>query len=611
MAPSTLDLFILTFNCAKNLINPPVFAAHLHGALSQNATGLPDLVVFSLQEVAPLSYAFAGSYFLNPYYARFGEALNLASAKLLAATTTTTTTTTPTTPTRATRATRATTTDDRDEDARPSSPPPYTLVRAKNVGMTAILLYARDPASIQKLEEAECGFGAADMGNKGAVGLRVTWNGRQQQDEQQDEQHERGSTTTTTTTTTTTELTFVAAHLAAMEWNLKKRNANWRSIVAGLTFANPRSILPDVFPPSRAGPNPDRSGAGDIAPLRLPTGDSPDPSEEEPEEGEEEGGGGAEGAEGTDTRPLLPHDPSRDPATLAALQQISIYKPSSHLFVAGDLNYRIASTTPPPLAAFPSFDPASEHHFAAFLPRDQLTRERLAGRTLHGLSEAPIAFGPTYKFDVLPPDENDEAGGGGGGGEVTGPGEVRWRFAPHRWPGWCDRVLYLDVPRRPATPGSGGGGSDGGGDEVENREQPKKQQQQQQQQQQTGVEVRAYDALPVMETSDHRAVYFRASVPVLGEDEMRSRLDAAAAAASYSSSSSSSAAAAVLTAVDPRLKMPVPVDVHAWERRAAARRKEMVVGWTGLLWSTREGAVALATVLALGVGSWWLTRVWW
>jgi hypothetical protein len=45
MAPSTLDLFILTFNCAKNFVNPPVFAAHLHGALSQNATGLPDVVV--------------------------------------------------------------------------------------------------------------------------------------------------------------------------------------------------------------------------------------------------------------------------------------------------------------------------------------------------------------------------------------------------------------------------------------------------------------------------------------------------------------------------------------------------------------------------------------
>jgi len=46
MSPSTLDLFILTFNCAKNLINVGVFASHLYSALSQNATGqgLPDLV---------------------------------------------------------------------------------------------------------------------------------------------------------------------------------------------------------------------------------------------------------------------------------------------------------------------------------------------------------------------------------------------------------------------------------------------------------------------------------------------------------------------------------------------------------------------------------------
>ena len=45
MGPSTLDLVILTFNCAKNLIDVPVFAAHLQQALGQNATTLPDLVV--------------------------------------------------------------------------------------------------------------------------------------------------------------------------------------------------------------------------------------------------------------------------------------------------------------------------------------------------------------------------------------------------------------------------------------------------------------------------------------------------------------------------------------------------------------------------------------
>lgn len=44
MAPSTLDLLFLTFNCAKNFISIPVFAHHLKDAIGQNATGLPDLV---------------------------------------------------------------------------------------------------------------------------------------------------------------------------------------------------------------------------------------------------------------------------------------------------------------------------------------------------------------------------------------------------------------------------------------------------------------------------------------------------------------------------------------------------------------------------------------
>lgn len=45
MAPSTVDLLFLTFNCAKALINTTVFANHFEAALGQNATDLPDLVV--------------------------------------------------------------------------------------------------------------------------------------------------------------------------------------------------------------------------------------------------------------------------------------------------------------------------------------------------------------------------------------------------------------------------------------------------------------------------------------------------------------------------------------------------------------------------------------
>jgi hypothetical protein len=431
-------------------------------------------------------------------------------------------------------------------------------------------MYARDPTSIRKIEEAECGFGAADMGNKGAVGLRVTWSGGQA--------NETGSSKTT-------ELTFVATHLAAMEWNLKKRNSNWRSIVAGLTFANPRTVLPgDHFPTDQAGPSPDRAGGGGESARRFPTGDSPDPSEEEPEEN------ASEEEQEEDTHPLLtPHPqlpPNTDAATLAALQALSVYKPTSHLFVAGDLNYRIASTTPPPSSNFPSFDPASEHHHSNFFPRDQLTRERRAGRTLHGLAEAPVEFGPTYKFDVLDSAEGavnaDEVQAGT---EVDGVPVVPWRFAPHRWPGWCDRVLYLDVPRwvsslPPPPPPNSSGGEEG---------KPR-------------VEVDAYDALPLMACSDHRAVYFRARVPVLGAEEMTPPPGIGEEESLVSEDSGG--------LVDPRVRMPVPVDVHAWERRAAARRREMVVGWTAFVWSTREGAVLLATLLALGLGSWWLLRIW-
>lgn len=42
---SVLDLLVLTFNCGKSLVDAPVFAHHLQTALSQNASGLPDLVV--------------------------------------------------------------------------------------------------------------------------------------------------------------------------------------------------------------------------------------------------------------------------------------------------------------------------------------------------------------------------------------------------------------------------------------------------------------------------------------------------------------------------------------------------------------------------------------
>lgn len=465
---------------------------------------------------------------MSRYYSPYEEALNLAAAKVLTTTTST----------------------NGQAGAAADPPPPgrasypYTLVRAKNVGMTAILLFARDPAALHHIGEAVVGFGIQDMGNKGAVGLRATWSGA------------GGST----------ELTFVATHLAAMEWNLKKRNANWRSIVSGLTFENPKRALPGVFPDAMP------SGGGGAPEVQRDGVRPPSPASASSSEGSEEEDADAV-TDAEDEAPLLSsagdHSSSDDPdgpqltaEHLQTLHSLSVFKPTSHLFLAGDLNYRISTTTPPARSPFPSFYHPREDplHWSHFLPRDQLTAERAAGRTMHGLTEAAINFGPSYKYDVLAEAEAENAENYA---DVREKGEVPWRWAPHRWPSWCDRVLYLEVPGW-----------------VRRREE-------------RVVEVVAYDLLPLMASSDHRPVFLRARVPVLGPEEMRPP--------------------AVLgegDAADPRVVLPVAVDPHAWERRAKARRKELWAGWSMFVWATREGAVLISTLLVVAGVSWWLLRVW-
>ncbi|RDA82409.1 hypothetical protein CP532_6872 [Ophiocordyceps camponoti-leonardi (nom. inval.)] len=510
---ATVDLLVLTFNCAKQLVKPGVFARHLRWAMGRNSGGvLPEVVVLSLQEVAPLSKAFVGEYFLRGYLERFEEAVNGAAMTMTARRKKTKTKTKETTATE-------TTTDTTTDTTTTTENTPYTLVKARNVGYTAMMLFARHPARLGAVHEAEVGFGAADMGNKGAVGMRTLYSDHDGR---------------------TTELTFVATHLAAMEWNLPRRNANWAAIMRGLTFENPEAVLAKTEEVEREDDDDDDEG------TRLLNGNED---------------------QGCDNR--------QHARLRRRLHDLSVYKPSSHLFVAGDLNYRIAPTPPPPGASLPSLDPRSQHYFPAFLPLDQLTRERTAGRTLHGLVEAPVTFPPTYKYlstgcrdgdgdggyydeSQHYEDEEDEDEDDNDGDADSDKDVVRWRFASHRWPAWTDRILYLDMPSW-----------------LEGRQQ---------------MHVRAYDALPVIRTSDHRAVFLRVDVPLVAPADLAAR---------PSSSSSTDAA-------DPRLRLPVEIDPEAWARRRAARQKERFLGWTMLLWSSPEGAwLLLASLVVAAGGAYW------
>lgn len=432
---ATLSLYLLTFNCGRALIDVDAFASQLFDGLSQPK--LPDILVLSLQEIAPIPHSLIGGSFLVPYFARFDQAVDKAIRKVA---------------------------NGRNE---------YTASAPRNVGMIGIMFFVKNPATIQDLETAGVGTGVAEMGNKGAVAVRFTY--------------QRGSSST--------EVTFIAAHLAAMEDELERRNEDWKNIVRGLVFSSTSE---------------DR---GKMALLSS-----------------------------TEERPLLS----------ISSQDASIYKSTSYLFVAGDLNYRTSTISPSPTDHIENFpqpqhDNTHPNHISNLFERDQLNQERLAGRTCHGLIEAPVTFPPTYKYDpkepFLTPDED----------------LIRWYWAKHRWPSWCDRILYLDIPSWVKS---------------ENPD--------------AKIVTHKYSALPLFPTSDHRAVTLEISVPLISwgkpgeEEEARNK--------------------------DPRVKPPFDIDVNWKTKRDRARTLELIAGYAMYLTTTAEGSGFVIATVVGAVGAYFAIR---
>lgn len=255
---------------------------------------------------------------------------------------------------------------------------------------------------------------------------------------------------------------------------------------------------------------------------------------------------------GDDEREALLSRDSYDKAS----HDITVYKPGSHLFVAGDLNYRIDTAKPKSGSILPEYDPNSPHYFKHFLYRDQLTSERRAGRTLQGLNEAPILFPPTYKLEGVKDDEVLAYHRDGRPNRLP-----PWRWVRSRWPGWCDRVLYLDLPYWL----SGGAAAE-----------PMR------------MTTVAYDALPPVQTSDHRAVFLRIQVPVLEPSLLAPPRDMRDEGS-----------------VDPRVRLPYKIDVEAWTNRARVKEWEPIIGWSMLISQWKSSIAVLVAVLLIGLGTWW------
>ena len=443
MAKMDLNLYVLTANCARTLIDVDLFAEHFFDVLPASGAQsfpAPELIVLSLQEIAPIAYSFLGGSYLAPYFDAFVKAVKKATTKQW------------------------------DES--------YVNLVKDHTGMTGLMVFARADISykVPWIDMAHVGFGVQEMGNKGAVGARMSY-------------------IVDDDSSKTVDLTFVAAHLAPMEDALKQRNMDWQSIVERLVFSHSKDIEEDS--------NNDENAA--LLNHRRSTSHS--------------------------------EDSRRD-----------LFAPNSYVFLAGDLNYRTSNASPlkGDVARFPrcNVSPDDPAHYSHLLKEDQLVREMRNGRTFHGLTEAPIDFPPTYKY-------SDAARQAAKLGIDT---DSEWQWSNHRWPSWCDRILFLDSP---SWVGEGG-----------------------------HVRPQAYNALPLLPQSDHRPVALAATVPLTHSAEP-----------SPDHANTPSKAVAPF-AIDPSWK----------SRRDVARRKELVVGMLAYLGLTWEGnGLLLASTLGL-LGGWVVLR---
>jgi hypothetical protein len=434
----SLQLYFVTYNCALTLIDVEHFSRHVFDAypVTDNSSSTsPDLIVLSLQEIAPLAYAFLGGSFITPYFAAFSEAVTRATSERWGT--------------------------------------PYLNVVTDHSGMTGLMIFARSDVvdNLSPPDIAKVGFGFQEMGNKGAVGARISYSAPNAPQ-------------------TGADLTIVAAHLAPMEDAVARRNSDWRSIVERLVFSD----------------------------AKTPISENDDNDESE-------------------SAALLS-------GNARSTKYPGIFAPGNHLFLGGDLNYRTSNRFPSKqdILRFPQADaePNDPLHFSHLLKEDQLKREMSQSRCFHGLTEAPISFPPTYKYHseaqvaARDPSHADKP--------------PQWKWASHRWPSWCDRILFLNTP-----PGLG--------DE-------------------SRVKVLRYDALPVSPTSDHRAVALTVSIPL----STRRVLDESQTIA------------------------PFPIDPDWASRRDVARRKEYIAGCLAYLGLTWEGnGLLLATGIGI-IGAWLVVR---
>lgn len=392
----------------------------------QDGREAPDFYAVGFQELLPLPDGFAGTQLAEEAIARTDRAIRRAIRPQAALT--------------------------RSDGKYPPNggPEDYTLVATARVVSIVLFVYARErpqsagtgagtgisavPSAVSRIKEIRTSTASTGilnlLGNKGAAGVRLVVGGAVpgMQDE---------------------VLTFVSAHLAAHDHNVPRRNADWRSIVSRLVFP-PSSVTPLPTTSEQTG----SSGSGAGATARQSTGD-----EDKDVQGlaeKYESTQGARGGKGTRAAKAI------DSAAHG------IYE-TSHLFVFGDLNYRIGFNVKPsavlsrkgsvaaPLKKADIKRKINQADWRTLATYDQLSIEHTHAdgpRVFQGLVERPVTsleYPPTYKYkvDKAARKEAEATAASGDYGFVEAkkiPARVaEGELSGKRVPGWTDRILWASA----------------------------------------------------------------------------------------------------------------------------------------------------------------------
>lgn len=305
-------------------------------------------------------------------------------------------------------------------------PEGYPLLCKVDLASIALFVYARERAPfsvfkstassvrsaahrVKEIRTANVGTGLAGvMGNKGAVGARIVVAAADGKGPDE-------------------ILTFVSAHLAAHDHNVPRRNQDWQQIVQRMVF--------------------EPSAVQKLPILQEPTKKPLDPKDMDALKQQHESTTHASKS-------------SKKPAALDK-NSYTIYD-TTHLFVFGDLNHRIALGKSEIESVKTSEDKAQAEltretltkalelgDWSSLSHHDQLSHQRLAQppKAFHGLTEVPIAqagIPPTYKYVVSRPGKQTKKKNAG----ITSDALEGQTLSKKRIPGWTDRVLWASAPSK-------------------------------------------------------------------------------------------------------------------------------------------------------------------